>query len=63
MRLLTVTVKIEKVDGTRTAEWTGAFSELVLVVVPDTMDAEAFEILVQHYIDAGVKFADTVRCG
>ena len=63
MRSLMVSVKIEKVDGARTAQWTGSFSETVLVVVPDTMDGEAFDVLIQHYVEAGVKFAEMVRCG
>ena len=62
MRLLTVAVKVETIDGSRTAQWTGAFDETVLVVAPGDMDEDAFRLLLQQYIHAGLRFADCVRC-
>ncbi len=62
MRLLTVEVKVETVAGIRMAKWTGAFDERMQVVVPDSMPAEAFTLLVKQYVKAGVAFAELVRC-
>ena len=62
MRQISVQVKFAAEPGTRTATWTGSFDERVSVVISSDMDEEAFELLVQQYIHAGVEFADCVRC-
>ena len=62
MRLLMVEAKITTTEGTRTASWKGAFDEQVTVTLSSAMDGEAFHLLVKHYVEAGVEFAEVVRC-